>query len=196
MLLRWHVVFGKTTVVITYNQDNSDYYCYLKSVLFLILKSGDGRTDDICAKIVWSLLAVIVIVDRPSGSINITCCSSLLALCGNVHEAREKQRGLREREKEERNRRKVLLSSMIPSARPTVSPVAITILTWDLFCFRDRLFEKWEQTPRVKIVITAGRPRGSKRELREKKVLFLYSYFFFLCLKRRETHFHCSISLE
>ena len=44
------------------------------------------------------------------------------------------------------------------SARPTVQPVAITILTWSLFCFA--IFWKVGtdvQTPRVKLVITTFR---------------------------------------
>ena len=47
---------------------------------------------------------------------------------------------------------------MIHSARPTFSPVAITIHTWNLFVLRD--FKKVgmdKQTRRMKIVITTGR---------------------------------------
>ena len=55
---------------------------------------------------------------------------------------------------------KTFVPSMIHSARPTVPPVAITILTWKWFCFA--IFWKADgQTPRTKIVITTGRDCGS-----------------------------------
>ena len=52
---------------------------------------------------------------------------------------------------------------MIPLTRPTVPPVASTILTWKLFCFA-RFWNlgmdvrKERRTPRVKVVITNGPP--------------------------------------
>ena len=62
-----------------------------------------------------------------------------------------------------RKKDKTCISSMIPSARPTIPQGAITILTCTLFDLRD--FENWGQTdvrtPRVKIVITTGRDCGS-----------------------------------
>ena len=63
------------------------------------------------------------------------------------------------------NRNKTWVGSMIHSARPTVPPVAITILAWTLFC----IARFWKlgtngRTTRVKIVIPTGhdQPRGSK----------------------------------
>ena len=50
--------------------------------------------------------------------------------------------------------------SMIPSARPIVLAVAITILTWNLFCF-PRFWEFGGRTPRVTIVIATVGDCGS-----------------------------------
>ena len=55
---------------------------------------------------------------------------------------------------------KTCVSSMIPSARHTVTPVASTIIICNLFVLQD--IEKWDgQTPHVKIVIPVSQPRGS-----------------------------------
>ena len=54
---------------------------------------------------------------------------------------------------------KTCVSSMIHVARPTIPPVAITILAWSLFCFAR--FWKICTDVRTKKVITTGRGCGS-----------------------------------
>ena len=73
---------------------------------------------------------------------------------------------LYENSKRHKSNKKTCVSSMIPSARPTVSPVVIPIHNWNLFCFAfwkvGRTYGwTYVQTPRAKIVITTGCDYGS-----------------------------------
>ena len=55
----------------------------------------------------------------------------------------------------------ICVSSMIPSSRSIVPPVAITILPWNLVCLQ--YFERWKLTDRDHCGPCVGRPSGSKR---------------------------------
>ena len=57
---------------------------------------------------------------------------------------------------------------MIPSARPTVPPVAITIFTWKLFCFAR--FWKVRTNGRMDNVITTCRESGSAKWIKNEAV--------------------------
>ena len=77
---------------------------------------------------------------------------------------------------EERKNLTMLKSSMIHSARPTISQVAITILIWKLFCI-ERFWNLGTdvrtkvQTPLSKITITSGRDFGSAEWIKRKILL-------------------------
>ena len=75
--------------------------------------------------------------------------------------------------------KKMMVSSTIDSARPTVSPVVNIVLAWNLFCFLH--FEKWGltdgRTCAKTMIVIVGRPSGSMIALGKDLAIGFETYY-------------------